>query len=148
FLGNLQSLGIFDHWHGHRNALIAAAGVDYHRKFAAAHPGVGTGSRFGNGTVAHAVTVELEHGRANVGTVIAPQAFLANFSVVLKLGVQNGTDILQVAGIGKVADIGNGQQTFVRQTAFGGIFSSAARRLLFTAVQQYLIVLLNQHNVG
>ena len=101
---------------GDCDALIAAAGIDDHRQLTAAHAGIGTGGRLGNGPVAHLAAVEFQHGGTDVGTVIPPQALLGDRRVVPDLRIQHLADIRQVASIGKVVNIGNVQQASVRQT--------------------------------
>ena len=149
--GDGQRLGVLDDGDRHRDALVAAARVDDHRQLAAAHPGVGTGGRFGNGPVADVAAVEFEHGGADVGPVVAQQALLGNLGVVLDLGVQHRADVGQVAGVGKVENVRDGQQVPAGQAVLGGgvaLMAAGGRIRLDGDVQQNLAVLFDVDDVG
>ena len=57
-LGAGQRLGVLNDRDRHRNALVAAAGVDDDGQLAAAHARVGTRCGLGNSAVAHIVAVK------------------------------------------------------------------------------------------
>ena len=150
-LGDGQGLGVLDHRHRHRDALVAAARVDDHRQLAAAHPGVGAGGRLGDGPVADVVAVELEHGGADVGPVVPQQALLRDEGVVLDLGVQHRADVLEVAAAGKVQNIRDGQKVPAGQAVPGGgaaLVAAGGPGLLHRHIQQDLAVLFDVDDVG
>ena len=143
-----QCFGVLDNRHGHRNPLVAAAGIDNHRQFAAAHARVGPGRRLGNGAVSHIVPIKFEHGRTDVGTVITQQAFLRNLGIVLNLGIQHRADVCRITGVGKVENIRDCQQVPVGQAVLCGIIAAAGRFAFCRGiVQQNVTVFLDKHNV-
>ena len=146
-LGAGQRLGVLNDRDRHRNALVAAAGVDDDGQLTAAHARVGTRRSLGNSAVAHIVAVKFQVGGADIRAVVPQQPFLGNLGVVQNLGVQQRAHIVQVAGLGKVVDIGNRQQATVRQAAFR-LRIAGGRGLPSRVVQQNLIIFLDVDNVG
>ena len=121
------------------NALIAAAGVDDHRLLAAVHPGIGASGRVSLGPHPHIIAFHVQQDAADVGPVIAPEAFFGNGHVVPDLRVQDRLHVLDVHRMDKVPDV-----LHVEQAAVGQVLLLVA---VDGQVQQNFAVLFNADDV-
>ena len=113
-MGDAQLLRVDDHGDAGREALVAAAGVDDHGQFAAAHAGVGAGGRPRLGAVGHAVAVRGEQHAADVGAPLAVQPLARDGHVAGDLAAEQLLDVVQVHRAGKLDDLLDGEAAAVR----------------------------------
>ena len=139
-LGGFQRPGVHDHRQRGGQPLVAAAGIDDDRQFAAVHPGVGAGGRPGFGPVVGAVAVGFQQDPPDVGPVLAAQPLPGNGRVAVDLPLQNGLDILQLHTVGKFHD-----PLHTQQRPVGGVLDAL---LGIRAVQQDLPVRFQPDHVG
>ena len=101
------------------DSLVAASGIDHHRKFTAVHSCIGTGSCHSLG--AHLdilIAVSGQQNLSDIGSVIPADPFLGDRHVVTNLTFQYFPDICKVHFLGKCKDIFYGKHRFVCQRGF------------------------------
>ena len=88
FLAGVQFLGVFDQGNGTGDALVSAAGIDDHGKFAAVHPCIGSGSGFCFRPDCDVVSVGMEENAPDICSVVAKEPLLGDGVVIADLAVQ------------------------------------------------------------
>ena len=108
-----ERMGVFDHRKRCGHPLVAAPGADHHRHVAAVHPRIRTCRRPGSRSRAD-IIAHLQQNLADVRSIIMAQPFVGNSGIQLDLAREDGLDIFQAAGTGKVIDILHGQKRIIR----------------------------------
>ena len=126
--------GVDHHGQRGRRALIAAAGDDDHGQGAAAHARVGRGGGVGLQELA-VLAVEL----ADVDAPAVRQALLRDFQIAVDLALQDGLNVLEVAGLGKIQNSGDGQAAVIGH--------AVARSRLVLGAEEKRAVLFDADNV-
>ena len=138
-LTRMQLMRVDDNGKRRRHALIAAAGVDDNRLFAAVHARVRAGSGPRLSAVLHAVAVGVKQDLADGRAVLARQSRLSNGGIVLDLARDGCAHVIKIDFICKCNDVFDRQQlaAFVR---LGGLL-----RKRFA--EQNLTVVLDAHDI-
>ena len=104
-MGNLQFSGKFNDRNAGSHTLVAASGVNHHRKLAAIHSGIGTGCCLGSGTDLNIVAVGVKKDFSDVCSIVSTKSLLRNGCIVTDLTLQNLLYIFCVNSVGKVDNV-------------------------------------------